>query len=106
MKSTFGFCFVLFCFLGAAYGRSQARGRIGATAAGLHHSLSSTRSEPHLRATPQLQQHWILVVTVVARVAVVAWVRSLARDFPHAVAAAKKVFFVQSYNEFIVVIFK
>ena len=34
-----------------AYGGSQARGLIGATAAGLHHS--HTRSEPHLRPTPQ-----------------------------------------------------
>ena len=73
---------------------------------GLYHSHSDTRSKPHLRATPQLQQHWILVVTVVARVAFVAWVRSLARDFPHAVAAAKKSILWQSYNEFIVVIFK
>ena len=32
----------------AAFGGSQARGRIGATAAGLHHSHSNVRSEPHL----------------------------------------------------------
>ena len=31
-----------------AYGGSQARGRIGAVAAGLHHSHSNTRFEPHL----------------------------------------------------------
>ena len=31
-----------------AYGSSQARGRIGATAAGLHHSHSNARFEPHL----------------------------------------------------------
>ena len=36
-----------------AYGRSQARGRIGAAAAGLHHSHSNTRSQPRLRPTPQ-----------------------------------------------------
>ena len=38
----------------AAYGSSQARGRIGAVAAGLHHSHSSTRSEPRLQSPPQL----------------------------------------------------
>ena len=38
----------------AAYGGSQARGPIGAAAAGLHHSPSNARSELHLRPTPQL----------------------------------------------------
>ncbi|RKM63539.1 hypothetical protein C0984_19550, partial [Clostridioides difficile] len=37
-----------------AYGGSQARGLIGAIAAGLHHSHSNTGSEPHLQPTPQL----------------------------------------------------
>ena len=37
-----------------AYGVSQARGLIGAAAAGLHHSHSNVRSKPCLRATPQL----------------------------------------------------
>ena len=37
-----------------AYGDSQARGLIGAVAAGLHHSDSNTRSKPSLRPTPQL----------------------------------------------------
>ena len=37
-----------------AYEGSQARGQIGATAAGLGHSHSNTGSEPHLRPTPQL----------------------------------------------------
>ena len=37
-----------------AYGGSQARALIGAVAAGLHHSHSNSRSEPCLRATPQL----------------------------------------------------
>ena len=37
-----------------AYGGSQARGPIGATAAGHSHSHSNTRSEPPLRPTPQL----------------------------------------------------
>ena len=50
---------VLHFFLGgapAAYGGSQARGWIGAAAAGLHHSYSHSHmgSEPHLRPTPQL----------------------------------------------------
>ena len=52
--------FILFYFafifraLPVAYGGSQARGLIGAIAAALHHSHSNTRSEPHLRPTPQL----------------------------------------------------
>ena len=37
-----------------AYGSSQGRGRIGAAAAGLCHSHSNARYEPHLRPTPQL----------------------------------------------------
>ena len=51
------FCFCLFAFsraAPAAYGGSQARGLIGAVAAGLHHSHSNTGSEPCLRTTPQL----------------------------------------------------
>ena len=36
------------------YRGSHARGRIGAVAAGLHHSHSNTRSEPCLRPIPQL----------------------------------------------------
>ena len=38
----------------AAYGDSQATGVIGAVAAGLYHSHSNVRSEPHLCPTPQL----------------------------------------------------
>ena len=38
-----------------AYGGSQARGLIRATATGLHHSHSNTRSKPSLRLTPQLR---------------------------------------------------
>ena len=38
----------------AAYGDSQASGRIGAVAASLHHSHSHARSELRLRPTPQL----------------------------------------------------
>ena len=37
-----------------AYGGSQARGLIGAVAAGLCHSHSNMGSEPRLRPTPQL----------------------------------------------------
>ena len=51
-----GFCFVLFCFSAApeAYGNSQARDRIGAIAAGPHHSHSNPGSELRLQPTPQL----------------------------------------------------
>ena len=57
------FFFFVFCLLSfvllfraalKAYGGSQARGQIRATAAGLHHSHSNIRSEPLLRPTPQL----------------------------------------------------
>jgi len=37
-----------------AYGCSQARGPIGAIAAGLHHSHSNTGSKPRLQPTPPL----------------------------------------------------
>ena len=56
-------CFVVFLFVclfvffraaHAAYGGSQARGPIGATAAGLYHSHSNAGSKPHLQPTPQL----------------------------------------------------
>ena len=51
------FIFYFFVFLRAssmAYGDSQARGWIGATATGLHHSDSNLGSKPHLWPTPQL----------------------------------------------------
>ena len=38
----------------AAYGGSQARGRIGAIATGLRQSHSNAGSEPRLQPTPQL----------------------------------------------------
>ena len=50
----FYFMFCLFRATPVAYGGSQARGRIGAVAACLHHSHSNTGSEPHLQPTPQL----------------------------------------------------
>ena len=37
-----------------AYDSSQAKGWIGAAVAGLHHSHSNTRPEPHLWPIPQL----------------------------------------------------
>ena len=51
------FYFYLFPFpraAPAAYGGSQARGRIRAVATSLHQSYSNTGSEPHLRPIPQL----------------------------------------------------
>ena len=55
-----GVCFWVFCLLSffrsapAAYGSSQARGLIRATAAGLCQSHSNARSKPPLRPTLQL----------------------------------------------------
>ena len=45
------------CFKGrpAAYGGSQARGLIGAVAAGLHHCQATATSRPKLRPAPQLR---------------------------------------------------
>ena len=51
LKKTF---FFFFMATPAAYGRSQARGWIGAAAAGLHHSPSNVGSQPCLQPTPQL----------------------------------------------------
>ena len=58
MKQGFVFCFLFFLGLFAfsratpmAYGGSQARGPIGATAAGLHQNHSNAGSEPHLQPT-------------------------------------------------------
>ena len=50
------FVFCLFRAAPAAYEGSQARGQIGATSAGLHHSHSNAGSEPLLRPTPQLME--------------------------------------------------
>ena len=52
--SFFFFFFFLFRAAPMAYGDSQARGLIGATAAGLCQNPSNARSEPHLQPTPQL----------------------------------------------------
>ena len=54
------FLFIIYLFIylsiaePAAYGSSQAMGRIRAAAAGLHHNHSSARSEPRSRPTLQL----------------------------------------------------
>ena len=45
---------LLSSFVNGKYGSSQARGRIGARAAGHSHSHSSVGSKPHLQPTPQL----------------------------------------------------
>ena len=50
-----------------AHGSSQARGRIGATAANLHHRHSNAGSELRLQLTPQAQQCRILNMLSVAR---------------------------------------
>ena len=50
----FVFFFLLFRATPMAYGGSQSRGWIRATAAGLCHSHSNARSEPRLWPTPQL----------------------------------------------------
>ena len=47
---------VCVCAAPTAYGGSQARGQIGATAASLHHSHSNARSEPRLWTTTQLTE--------------------------------------------------
>ena len=48
------FFFGLFRAAPAAFGNSQARGWMGATAAGHSHSHSNVGSKPHLQPTPQL----------------------------------------------------
>ena len=52
-------CIYLFRPTPTAYGSSQARCPIRASAVSLRHSHSNARSEPYLRPTPQLTQHWI-----------------------------------------------
>ena len=59
----FFFFFFFFCLFRAshsAYGGSQARDQIRATAASLYHSHSNIGSEPYLQTTPQLKARWIL----------------------------------------------
>ena len=55
--SFFFFCLIFFAIswvAPAAYGGSQARGRIGAAATGLHQGHSNAGSKPRLQPTPQL----------------------------------------------------
>ena len=60
MKLDFSFFFFFFGLFAisraasTAYGGSQARGQVGAVAAGLHHSHSNMGSEPRLQPKPQL----------------------------------------------------
>ena len=60
IKNYYFYLFIYFCLFAflraapAAYGGSQARGRIVAVAASLRYSNSNVGSEPHLRPTPQL----------------------------------------------------
>ena len=54
LYKTFFFFFFAVWVAPVAYGSSQARGLIGATATGLRHSHSNTRSEPRLQPIPQL----------------------------------------------------
>ena len=54
--SFFFLFFWLFKAAPTAYGSSQARGQITASAAGLHHSHSHTGSKPSLQSTPQFMQ--------------------------------------------------
>ena len=56
LLSVFNFNFLFFAFwaVSRAYGSFQARGQIGTSAAGLHHSHSNAGSELRLRPTPQL----------------------------------------------------
>ena len=54
------FLLLLFKATPGAYGCSQGRDRIGAIAAGLHHSHNNVGSEPHLQPTPQLMAMPIL----------------------------------------------
>ena len=49
-------CFCIFRATLAAHGGSQARGPIGAVAAGLRHSHSNAGSEPGLPPTPWMWQ--------------------------------------------------
>ena len=55
LKKNFFFClFAISWATPAAYGGSQARGRIRAVASGLRQSHSNSGSEPRLQPTPQL----------------------------------------------------
>ena len=66
-KGNFPFICLFFRAVPASYGSSQARGGIGATAASLHHSHSSTGSLTHwVRSGIKPLSSWILVWFVTA----------------------------------------
>ena len=48
------YLFIHFLFIAAPEAHESSRGQTGAAAAGLYHSHSNARSEPHLQPTPQL----------------------------------------------------
>ena len=54
LKKIFFGLFAISWVAPTAHGGSQARGQIGAVAAGPHHSHSNSGSELHLQPTPQL----------------------------------------------------
>ena len=57
LQDSFHLLFFFFCLFRAtpvAYGGSQARDLVGATAASLRHSHHNARSKPHLQPMPQL----------------------------------------------------
>ena len=71
-ESPWFFLFVFVFWLFRAYGSSQARGCVGATAARLHHSHSNARSPTHwVRPGVEPTSLWILVGFVGSR------------EFPH-----------------------
>ena len=61
------FSSLLFRATCAPHGSSQARGRIGAAVADLHHSHSNATSELHLQPMPQFMTNWILILLSRAR---------------------------------------
>ena len=68
--TSLSFIFFLFMATCVAYGSSQARGWIRASAASLHHSHSNTsspRSQLHLQPTHGLWQHQIINPLIKAR---------------------------------------
>ena len=71
MSSAFFFFFLLFGATGGAYGSSQVRSRIGAMAAGLHHSHSNSRFKPCLWPTPQLMSRSVTYTTTQGNVVAV-----------------------------------
>ena len=92
--------FPLFMAAPAAYGSSQARGWIGAAAAGLCHSHSNFRSKPHQQSTLKLmvtpgpvgeKQLWSIISTRGMALSLSRLgTQPLAWELPYAVAVALK----------------